>query len=206
MSLINIGGNSNDLNYRYKRNLLEVVYENAKGVQTKIHNLERVAKQLNVSSEKITTFLKKQMGVSITLNLLKGRFTVQDLEKQLEKFIKVYVLCPKCTLPEWNGESCNACGHTSGKVKHELEFEPITHVSDADIIISQMMHCLYDLLEDTAYNKDQLELINSALEYCWDQPSDCDYNRILKRINKKLDVASVKIEKIKIVGSIKTNE
>lgn len=48
---INIGGDPNDIHYRYKRHVIETTYLNKKGGETVIINLEQISKDLNTPYE-----------------------------------------------------------------------------------------------------------------------------------------------------------
>ena len=186
--LINIGGdfNKGDDFYRYKRNIVEVIWENINGIQTRIKNLELIAKQLGIPPELLTKYLQKKIGASITGNTIKGKIEVDTIEKHFEQYIKNYVLCPKCRLPEWTGKLCKACGF-SKELKTEVETLTIENkriVSESDLEISKIMHFMYDLRE-TDITKDQLAWIDKALNRCWIQPDNCNWVEIIFEINKK---------------------
>lgn len=112
---INIGGDIDDPTYRYTRDSIEIKYENKNGIQTKITNLEIISNQLHVRLEELQFCIKKNVPSSYHHDTISGRIEQKDLETILERFIKKYVLCSNCSLPELNDRSCKACGHTDKK-------------------------------------------------------------------------------------------
>lgn len=127
-NLINIRGDSDDPYERYKMPMLLVKMKN-KGQfnDTTISGLGPVAKSLKVNEECLTKWfgsnLKTQGRVSESTLILKGAFDYDRIEQSLRGFIKTYVLCEKCNLPELiylsNDKKkkmisrCQACGHRS---------------------------------------------------------------------------------------------
>ena len=127
-NLINIRGDSDDPYERYKMPMLLVKMKN-KGQfnDTTISGLGPVAKSLKVNEECLTKWfgsnLKTQGRVSESTVILKGAFDYDRIEQSLRGFIKTYVLCEKCNLPELiylsNDKKkkmisrCQACGHRS---------------------------------------------------------------------------------------------
>lgn len=112
---VNIGGDDHDQNYRYKRDLTKIRYENHHGVQTVLVNIKTIAKQLQVPVKPIISSIQKKLACKV--HDKDGKYTVQtsltieQIEKVIQRFIKIFVLCPVCKLPEWDRESCRACGH-----------------------------------------------------------------------------------------------
>jgi translation initiation factor 2 beta subunit (eIF-2beta)/eIF-5 len=120
--MINIGGDKNDKFYRYKR---DVVCQLVVGKKIKIVNLYKISQQLvgNFSDQAENVFnalvrtLRKKLSLNIKVEkktnhvIVHGRVFVQTIEDIIEEFTSKYILCPKCNLPEWNGNTCTACGH-----------------------------------------------------------------------------------------------
>lgn len=118
---ININ-NSNDPFYRYKRDKIEIVY---KGNETHILNLHKIARQLCCSPIKDEKYIQslykallrkiKKLGTSVkeieNVTVVKGKIEKSILEDLLNNFIKKYILCPKCSSPEFNTKICSACGY-----------------------------------------------------------------------------------------------
>jgi translation initiation factor 2 beta subunit (eIF-2beta)/eIF-5 len=186
--MINIGGNSDDEFYRYKRHKTEVKHvRNC----TAFLNFDVIARELNIKPEELMKYLQKTLGLSININIIKGVISVEIIEKQIEKYIKLNIICPTCGIPEWDGETCNACGGTkklemrSNEKENELVEEYKVH--EEDIKISLVMHYLYDLLvmyPDT--NTQENILISRCLEYCWADEDSRNSDKKIKIINKKL--------------------
>lgn len=113
---INIGKNKDDPFYRYKRNIIDITYNNKKGGTTTINNMNIIAKQLKVPEEFVKKFYKiiKKSGRPMLSNgVFKGKLEINDLEELLEQMIEKYLLCSKCELPELVGKTCNACGNVN---------------------------------------------------------------------------------------------
>ncbi|MHC4559627.1 MAG: hypothetical protein ACYS80_20225 [Planctomycetota bacterium] len=114
MATKNIGGGSNDPFYRYKRNIIEVEYNRRKGGTTTITNMALIQGQLHMPDTFTKAFYKKikKTGKAMTSpGTFRGEIQVSEFEAILEAMIAKHVLCPRCRLPEWDGNSCAACGH-----------------------------------------------------------------------------------------------
>jgi translation initiation factor 2 beta subunit (eIF-2beta)/eIF-5 len=124
-NIVNIGGDKNDSFYRYKRSLIEVKTLSKQGGLTQITNMDEILKQLQMPKEFSTAFykqIKKKGNNMISPGVFRGDIPVKTFEDILEYMIDKYVLCPRCRLPEWRGESCNACGYVKGQLlKKEVE-------------------------------------------------------------------------------------
>lgn len=113
--------------YRYTMPRLKVRFE---GRNTVLPNLEEVAKRLRSSSTCITKFFAIELSTNCkseqSKHLLKGIYTSDILQPILDQFICIFVLCPRCELPEITlqvrdstskapalTQSCAACGHKS---------------------------------------------------------------------------------------------
>jgi translation initiation factor 5 len=115
---VNIPKSKTDPTYRYKRDQIDITVQNIKGGITKINNLDVIAKQLCDETSFIIKFLKKKTNTSITDNekgiLINKVEKVDNLEEYLEEFIQKYILCPKCSNPEFTFDKstriCKACG------------------------------------------------------------------------------------------------
>jgi translation initiation factor 2 beta subunit (eIF-2beta)/eIF-5 len=148
--MINIGGSKNDEFYRYKRNKIEI--EKQKGC-TVLSNLGLIIQQID--SKGIIKFLQQSLGNAIIdlmikgKYLIKGDYSVDQIEKYIEKYIKIYVLCPKCLIPEWDGKNCRACGNINQEkeIKFvEKDFVDVV-VSENDKQLSTLINYLYDIYE-----------------------------------------------------------
>lgn len=111
-----------DPNYRYKRDLLDIVHEGKGNGGTRIQNSKKVAKQLNRTEQQLSKFICYELGTGTKvkddgINII-GTHSVKKLESLVELFIQKFVLCPKCKLPETElsvenkviKHNCKACG------------------------------------------------------------------------------------------------
>jgi len=136
----NIGGTEKDAFHRYKRPELKTKVEKpgTNGVKTVIENMSAIAKALRVPPEYPTRFLGYELCTQATYEdssdrtctVVKGKHTEKDLDKALDEFIKKFVLCPRCKLPETKisvkkGQvriNCAGCGHAGPLATgHRLE-------------------------------------------------------------------------------------
>jgi uncharacterized Zn finger protein (UPF0148 family) len=194
--LINIGGNPNDVNYRYKRNQIDVERVSRNGGMRRIRNLTIIVKQLttsmalNVSEFENEFYARvKRRGIRVLDGgWFKGDVVLKDLERIMNDMITEIILCPRCKLPEWDHRYCKSCGHTkSGKKKRKQQKEDdeeeegsvvaLPHLSQAVSITKQ----LYDRRSTTHDPKD-LALLNQALDLFWTITEDNEATH-LKWIN-----------------------
>jgi len=136
----NIGGTDKDAFYRYKRPELKTKVEKpgTNGVKTVIENMAAVAKALKVPPEYPTRFLGYELCTQATFEdsadrtctIVKGKYSIEELDRALDEFIKKFVLCPVCKLPETRisvkkGQvriRCASCGHAGPLTSsHRLE-------------------------------------------------------------------------------------
>jgi len=117
---ININ-NSDDPFYRYKRDIISIVHKQS---ETHILNLHKIARQLCCTPIKDEKYIEslykallrkiKKLGTSVkeieNIVVVKGKIEKSVLEGIINNFIKKYILCPKCSSPEFNTKICSACG------------------------------------------------------------------------------------------------
>jgi hypothetical protein len=194
-TLINIGGNIHDPHYRYKREKIKTIFNKD---STTLINISQISKQLNVEPSQITNYLQKKCGMTIFGFSIRSKVKINEdaIEKQLENFIKDFVLCPKCKLPELKNGECSACQYSSNTnylEKIEIDDKDDKPPPEKDVIISKIMHYLYDLLEEKQnFNETQLAMINKCLDYCWNEESENDPLLKIKKINSKLIKNNIK--------------
>ncbi|GAB5363138.1 hypothetical protein AAMO2058_000857700 [Amorphochlora amoebiformis] len=131
--MINIGGDETDVSYRYKMPKLKAKIEGrGNGIRTIVPNMVDVAKALNVPPEYPTKFFGVELGAQSKYDSKSERASVNgahgapDLQKILTKFIQMFILCPRCELPEikWNVTKtalkidCAACGY-NGQINNQ---------------------------------------------------------------------------------------
>lgn len=92
------------------------------GNRTIIKNLSQIAKTLNRSEEHLYKYMVKSLGTAGILEsgrvILQGKFTEDEVQKELNGYVKEYVLCKECQSPdtEFRKEErvlfvkCLACG------------------------------------------------------------------------------------------------
>lgn len=107
MSKVSIPKGKSDPSYRYQRPVMVIsTYGQGGNIKTKIENIHDLAKALAVPPEYPLKFIGYELGSQTDIKngdfIISGRHMLEKLEELLEKFIKMYVLCPfkKCQLPE----------------------------------------------------------------------------------------------------------
>ena len=125
--MINIGGDEKDVNYRYKMPPLTTKIEGrGNGIKTVLMNIADVAKHLHTEASYATKFFGMEVGaVSMydskrNVGIVNGVHQTKELQLMLKKFIKEFILCPKCKMPELQFkvhqkknvllQKCAACG------------------------------------------------------------------------------------------------
>ena len=127
---LNIPSTIKDPHYRYKMPKIQVVSQGSgNGIKTKWINLPEVSNALKVPVEYPLKFIGRELGSNTEIKansyLINGSHTADKMQEVLDKFIKKYVLCPKCKLPEIHGKIsikkekgeirclCRSCGALS---------------------------------------------------------------------------------------------
>jgi translation initiation factor 2 subunit 2 len=92
------------------------------GNRTIVKNLSQIAKALNRSEEHLYKYMVKSLGTAGLLEsgriILQGKFTEEEVQNELNAYVKEYVLCRECQSPdtEFRREErvlfvkCLACG------------------------------------------------------------------------------------------------
>lgn len=179
MAKVNIGGTEHDSFYRYKRDMI-ATDKSGKGMW-KITNIDDICRQLKVGPEFLNKFYTevKRRGIAmIGRGNFRGVISIAELEKILEKLISKYILCPKCRLPEWNGEFCSACGETKAIkiIKQEEDKFKCTHCKQA----VKYVYELYDKRNAADVDSN----IDKIIDYFWNIPS-CDSGEISEQQCKR---------------------
>jgi|LakMenE18May11ns_1017448.scaffolds.fasta_scaffold9935445_3 translation initiation factor 2 beta subunit (eIF-2beta)/eIF-5 len=100
---INIRGKKEIIDpfYRYKMGKVIITKEKTKIIFT---NIDKIAKELDRTSQEIVSFLKKFFGTSFTYSDGKANTTKQlsqeELQNAIYEFIEINILCRKCSNPE----------------------------------------------------------------------------------------------------------
>ena len=105
--MLNIGGDANDANYRYKMPPLQTKIEGrGNGIKTVLMNIPDVAKHLHTEPSYATKFFGMELGAlsqydhKRNVGIVHGVHQTKELQNMLNKFIREFILCPKCKLPE----------------------------------------------------------------------------------------------------------
>lgn len=74
------------------------------GVRTILRNLTQIAKILNRSEDHIYKYLVKSLGTAGFVDngrlILQGKFTEEEIQKEINEYVKIYVLCKECNAPD----------------------------------------------------------------------------------------------------------
>lgn len=192
MKTYNIGGDPNDASYRYKMPEIQVKIEGrGNGIKTIFTNVNDVSKSLNRNTEYVIKWFGYELGSQSTYNKETKIYSINgchdDLNKLqtiLNQFIKKYVLCPNCKLPETylkvinnNIESnCNACGavkilNDNHKIKsvilktppiQQVNIKTKTHKSEQKILVEDNDEWSIDLSSE-AVEKRRLEQLSTVM-------------------------------------------
>jgi len=143
--LINIGGDENDANYRYKMPPLTTKIEGrGNGIKTVLMNVSDVAKALHTEPSYATKFFGMEVGALSqydkvrNVGIVHGVHHTKDLQVMLKKYIKEFILCRKCKLPELQFkvhqkknvllQKCASCGWKgSNASSHKVKTYIINH-------------------------------------------------------------------------------
>lgn len=132
MAVRNIGGDSHDRSYRYKRPVLTInVIGKGNGIKTILTNIDDVAISLKCPKEYLIKFIGVEMStmVHISTDTINGEQRLEPIEDVIEKYIKTFVLCKGCSLPEINlyidkkriCTVCRSCGSICKiKIDHKI--------------------------------------------------------------------------------------
>lgn len=129
--MININKKIIDNNYRYKMNKIQTkIVGRGNGIKTVLINLDLIGKDLKRNNVEILKFIGMNKGAQIIFDnkfIVNGSFTNQEIQEQIYEYIKKFVLCEKCNLPETVYEikkdklyqKCNSCS-ASFQIVHKL--------------------------------------------------------------------------------------
>ena len=125
---LNIPSTVKDPHYRYKMPRIQIATQGSgNGIKTNWVNLPEVSNALKVPLEYPIKFIARELGSNTETKsnsfLINGSHNVEKMQELLDKFIRKYVLCQKCHLPEIHGKirvgkkgaiksTCRSCGAT----------------------------------------------------------------------------------------------
>lgn len=204
--MISIGQHhEHDAFYRYKRDTIQLQYEQTNGITTKLMNLHVIVRQIHTKTEKLCKYIQKQLGVpQITGDKngecfkIAGRIVPQQIEHILERYIEHYILCPSpnCKLPEWDDERgcCRACGYSPSITTirrrpfapQRIIIELLPEENKLDILVVPYMYQLYELREKYIRKRKTIESIDRCLDKCWSLTNETRWPLLLDRINEVL--------------------
>lgn len=110
-----------DTHFRYQMPRLEIATQ-SKGKQTVLVNLQEIADALHRETEDIIRFIGRRVGTSVSVSKkwLRGQFDLPLLQSILQEYVRFYVLCGNCGLPDTvcrpykskqtMAVNCRACG------------------------------------------------------------------------------------------------
>jgi len=92
------------------------------GIRTVISNFGQIVACLRRSSEHVMKFLSKELASSVEMKgerlILSRKLASKDVNEKIERYVKRFVLCPKCGKPDTELEvgaktflRCLACGN-----------------------------------------------------------------------------------------------
>lgn len=125
---MNMNGNDNDTNYRYKMPIFKVtIAGKGNGVYTIFNNIDAISKSLNHPVEVIMKYLAAVSGSSYiqARETITGPHEPTELKEFIMEYNKHLVFCSKCgipeTVPNLSGNKknpklefcCSACKHTT---------------------------------------------------------------------------------------------
>lgn len=173
----NIQGDANDAHARYKRDIIQIKHEAAKGGQTRLINIEVIAKQLHLPLKVLLSTMQKHLHLPPIHNcIIPSHVEVTKLEAILDKIICDLVLCQKCHLPELNSQDvCRSCGHEQkregrkkkSKEKSLVEIKASSDEETLPSVVCQRMSQLYDNVLALRTTENQ-KMVDSIMEALWD--------------------------------------
>lgn len=188
----NIGqGHDDDPFYRYKRDTIQLKYDNSNGITTHLINLETISLQIKSPLDVLCRYIQKSMGLNkMNHNKIQGRLLPDQVDNNIDKFIEKYLICSKCSMPEWDykNKQCKACGHyelittviaDTVDIPKEVEKE-----KEYDTEISLYLNRLYDRRDRLIRFKKKLNNVNSYIDKCW----RCDTRQKWDSLKNKIDV------------------
>ncbi len=114
---------STDISYRYKMDKIVISMTGRGGnCHTILENLDKIASQINTSSDLLLNYIGNVLGCNTPNHCLKGHYTADKIQEIIFNFISFATLCNKCNIPELSPSiekkgknsmlimNCSACG------------------------------------------------------------------------------------------------
>ena len=148
MTTMNMNGNNNDTNYRYKMPVFDItIAGKGNGIFTIFNNITEISKALNHPAEVIMKYLAAVSGSNYiqVRETITGPRTLDELHESIIEYNKYLVFCQKCyipeTIPNLTGNKknpklefcCSACKTTMEAKSHNKRIE-----KGIDIIIKYL--------------------------------------------------------------------
>ncbi|OYT33162.1 translation initiation factor IF-2 subunit beta [Archaeoglobales archaeon ex4484_92] len=74
------------------------------GARTTLKNFSQIAKALNRSENHLYKYLVKSLGTAGFIDngrlVLQGKFTEEEIQREINEYVKMYVLCKECNSPD----------------------------------------------------------------------------------------------------------
>lgn len=131
---VNIPRSIQDVHYRYTMVVMDTqISGSGNGINTKIKNLEEIARDLRRDITHLMKFYSLELGTIISNKrgqyVLNGKFSNKRLTNILDKLIDKFILCRKCSNPETDFKlkkqslylDCKSCGHQT-IINHNSKF------------------------------------------------------------------------------------
>ena len=74
------------------------------GARTTLKNFSQVARAINRSEDRLYKYIVKSLGTACFIDngrlILQGRFTENEIQKEIDDYVRLYVLCRECNSPD----------------------------------------------------------------------------------------------------------
>ncbi|MDE1856723.1 MAG: translation initiation factor IF-2 subunit beta [Candidatus Micrarchaeota archaeon] len=97
------------------------------GNETIVKNIKEIADRARRKPTEISRYLSKELSVPVNAQeqrlVISGKFSADDINKRVQRFFEIYIICKECHKPDTHFESagrgmlqivCEACGARYG--------------------------------------------------------------------------------------------
>ena len=101
--MININPDSDDSNYRYKMPSIETrLAGRGNGSYTFLDNIDKISIAINTPTDILLNYISRTVGSSYNLEkkTITGHYTNEEIQRYIFNFIRTFILCIKCNIPE----------------------------------------------------------------------------------------------------------